>query len=89
MIQNKPVNGSIVYGSYARDLNQGYALELDYRNAADLADWLLEHGLTTEQHANLMDMLYSNDKESQWLALELIKTKKKQLTKPKHYEPEQ
>jgi hypothetical protein len=78
-------DGVTVFESYARDLNQHYAIELECRNAEDLADWLLEHNLTQEQHSNLLNMLRSNDKESQVLALELIKVKKQQANEATGY----
>ena len=76
-------DGVTVIHSHARGINQHYAIELEYRNAEDLADWLLEHNLTPDQHKNLINMLKSNDEESQWLALELIKAKKKQYNEDK------
>ena len=76
-------DGVIVIGSHARDINQHYALELEYRNAEDLAGWLLEHNLTPDQYKNLINMLKSNDEESRWLALEILKAKKKQYNEDK------
>ena len=72
-------DGVTVIHSHARNINQHYALELEYRNAEDLAGWLLEHNLTPDQHQNLISMLKSNDEESRWLALEIIKAKQQQL----------
>jgi hypothetical protein len=76
-------DGVTVYGSHARDMNQHYALSLEHRNAIDLADWLLNHNLTKAQHKNILDMMYSKDDESQFLALEIIKVKKEQFDEKK------
>lgn len=58
---------------------QAYQIDLGLRNAADLADWLLDHNLTKDQHTNLIKMLFSNDEESKILALEILHVKKQEL----------
>ena len=58
---------------------QEYSIELLLRNAADLADWLLDYNLTPDQHKSIINMLNSNDPDSKVLGLELIKIKKEQL----------
>lgn len=66
-------------GGEGADYCQAYKIDLGLRNAADLADWLLDHNLTKEQHTNLIQMLFSNDEESKILALEIINVKKQEL----------
>ena len=39
-------------GGEGYDYTQAYKIDLGLRNAADLADWLLDHNLTKEQHTN-------------------------------------
>ena len=78
-IHNSMHTDGVSPGGEGYDDCQAYKIDLGLRNAADLADWLLDHNLTKDQHTNLIKMLFSNDDESKILALEIIYVKKQEL----------